>query len=60
MHPEDVDAHHPGTGAAASANCGNPIVYATMCASIVGPHYTAFRTPDVWDVESLRRHYEEN
>lgn len=54
-----VDNHRSDTVATSLAFCWSGILMATMCDLPPG-YFTAGRTLDTWDMESTRRHYEEN
>lgn len=59
-HPQDIDTHNGGgTRAADAAGCPTLRAPATMCA-FMREHQSAWRTLDVWDIDTLRRHYARN
>lgn len=59
-HAEEADVHlGGGTRAADDARCGDGRNYATMCANYI-QRTSAWRTLDVWDIETLRRLYANN
>jgi hypothetical protein len=51
-----IDGHLGNNGATTAAACSNPAAQATMCNN-VGTYASAQRTPDTYDINSLKRHY---